>query len=195
MRTVILFSILLISPYLSNGQDIKDMSVSISGGLLNSPHFKQAKAKGFYDFEFSYHLQKKHVLSVEYIKGRHTYYDQILSNNPTSFTHMDGNNSDVIYHTFSVLYKYNVIDTDRINLAPSVGIGMVNLINIYPYSDGNFNNFRRLFSTDLAFPVNLDIFYKLTKNWQAGLSAGFFIEPDYPILALHVGPKISYVIK
>ena len=62
------------------GQDKKDLAVSFSAGILNSPYNYKAYAGGFYSFGFDYHTSKQHVLSANYLAGRHDYFDNVLSN-------------------------------------------------------------------------------------------------------------------
>jgi hypothetical protein len=195
MRIGYLFSTLLLIAFNSFAQDKKDLTISLSGGLLNSPYYKNAHAKGFYSFDFDYQLSKRHMLAVNYFAGKHTYYDDVLSNDPGMVSRPDGTNSDAEYRTFSVLYRYKLIDNSIMSLVPAAGIGIMTHTRQYPYSEANKSYLAISSWSDLVFPVNLDINFKLSKNWQAGLRSGFLIHPDYPILALHAGPKLSYIIK
>jgi hypothetical protein len=193
MKVGILTTLLLFACS-SYAQDKKDLAVSLSGGLFNSPYYKNAKAKGFYSFDFDYHLAKRHILSANYLAGKHTYYDDVLSNDPGTYN-VDATNADAEYRTFSVLYKYKVVDNSIISLTPGIGVGIMTHTRKYPYSEVN-KSYPQISSwSDIVFPVSLDLNFKLSSQWQAGLSSGFLIHPDYPVLALHIGPKLSYVIK
>jgi len=195
MRIQLLFWTLPLIALSSFGQDRKDLTISLAGGFLNSPYYEKAHAKGFYSFDFDYHLSKRHLLAVNYFAGKHTYYDDVLSNDPGMVSRPDGTNSDAEYRTFSVLYRYKLIDNTVMSLVPAAGLGIMTHTREYPYSEAN-KSYPAISSwTDLVFPVNLDINFKFCKNWQAGLRTGFLIHPDYPILALHAGPKLSYIIK
>lgn len=195
MRLGIIFTTLFFITLNSFGQDKKDLTVSLSGGLLNSPYYEKANAKGFFGFDFDYHLAKRHLLAVNYFAGGHTYYDDVLSNDPTRISRPDRTNSDAEYRTFSVLYNYKLIDNSLVSLVPGVGVGIMTHTREYPYQEIN-KGYPRISSwSDIVFPVNLDLNFKLSKNWQAGLTSGFLIHPDYPVLALHAGPKLSYIIK
>jgi hypothetical protein len=195
MRPGLIFTTLTFIAFCSYGQDKKDLTISLSGGLLNSPYYEKANAKGFYGFDFEYHLAKRHLLSVSYFAGKHTYYDDVLSNDPTSVSRSDGTNSDAEYRTFSVLYKYKLVDNTLVSLVTGVGAGIMTHTREYPYQEVN-KAYPRISSwSDLIFPVKLDLNFKLCRDWQAGLTGGFLIHPDYPILALHAGPKLSYVFK
>ena len=99
-----------------HGQDKKDLTLSLSAGVLNSPYYPKANAKFFYGVDFDYHLTKRNLLSVNYFSGKHTYYDDVLSNDPTGFLNANGTNSDAEYQTFSVLYKYKFVNNSSCQL-------------------------------------------------------------------------------
>ena len=194
MKPGIIFTTLLFIALSSYGQDKKDLTISLSGGLLNSTHYEKANAKGFYGFNFDYHLAKRHLLSVNYLAGKHTYYDDVLSNDPNRVSRPDGTNSDAEYRTFSVLYKYKIVDNTLISLVPGAGTGILTHTREYPYQEVN-KAYPKISSwSDLVFPISMDVNFKLSKQWQAGLTGGFLIHPDYAILSLHTGRTLSYVI-
>jgi len=195
MRPGIIVTILMLVAVTCYTQDKKDLTISLSGGLLNSPYYEKANAGGFYGFDFDYYLANRHILSVNYFAGKHTYYDDVLSNDPTRISGADGTNSDAEYRTFSVLYKFKVANNNLLSIVPGLGVGIMTHTREYPYTELNKSYLASSSWSDLVFPVSLDLNFKLSKNWQAGLTGGFLIHPDYPILALHAGPKLSYVFK
>jgi hypothetical protein len=127
------------------------------------------------------------VLAVNYFRGKHTYYEDVLSNNSTGFLDIHGNNADIVYHTFSLAYKYKIVDNAFMSLLPGVGAGIMTDTHTYPYTEDSKTYSKQLSSSDLVFPVSLDANFKTSKNWQ--------VHPDYPVLALHGGLKLSYIIK
>lgn len=190
---LILFTFLILT---SSGQDKKDLAVSFSAGIFNSPYFYKAYPRGFYALAFDYHVSKRSIISANYLAGKHEYYDNILSNAPDSYVvYPQGTNATAEYNIFSVSYKYKIVNTPKFSIVPGIGAGILTLTENYPYTRGTSTDFNTSSWSDLAFPVTLDINYKLSKHWQLGLTSGFLIEPDFPILALHVGPKLSYVLK
>ena len=179
------------------GQEKKDLAISLSAGYLNSPYYNNAHARGFYGFGFDYHISKRHLLSVNYVAGGHDYFDNTLSNTPASdyIINPKGTNAKATYNTFSVSYKYKLVNQNRFNVVPGVGAGIMTHTRDYPYTLGTSMIFRTSSWSDLVFPVTLDINFKILRRWQLGLTGGFLIHPDYPILALQGGPKLSYVLK
>ncbi len=178
----------------SFGQDKKDLAISLAGGVFSSPYFEKANAKEFYTIGFDYYLSKKHILAVTYLSGRHRYFDNIQSNTP-GFIYDKGTNAIALYRTFSVSYKYKIVDHSKISIVPSVGAGFMTHIRKFPFAAGNYILPYTSAWTDLVFPVDLDINYKISKHWQLGITGGFQVHPDFPILGWHIGPGLSYIIK
>lgn len=199
MRKLSTFICLVFLFNIASAQDKKDLSLSFSAGFFNSPYYKRAHTGGFYKFGAGYHLSKNHALSFEFLGGRHTYYDDILSdkNAAESMIGIHNNtNSFTLYTVFSISYKYKVINKNKFSLVPGVGAGIMTHSQKYPSSmyNGGITMVTTSFS-DLVFPVSLDINYEILKNFQIGVTSGFLIHPDFPVLGLHIGPKISYVLK
>lgn len=170
------------------GQEKKDLAVSVSTGFLNSPFYNNTTAREFFRIEFDYHLTSRHLLTSNYLIGKHNYYDEELSNAPAHRTFEDGTNAVADYNVFSVMYKYKVLNTSNFSIAPGAGAGI--MIQFREY----LNVGRSSSGADLVFPVSLDINYKISSRWQLGLTGGFFIQPDYPILALHAGPRLTFIV-
>jgi hypothetical protein len=67
--------------------------------------------------------------------------------------------------------------------------------NLYPILTRNDSSIQQSVWTDLVFPARFSVDYLLPKNLKLGLMGGFYVQPDFPILAYHFGPRLSYVIK
>ena len=137
MRTLSIFTALFFIQLALFGQEKKNLSVSLSGGLLNSPYYDKANARSFYGFDFDYHFAKRHLLSVNYFSGKHNYYDDVLSNDPTSVSRPDGTNSHAEYLTFSLSYKHKVVDNRSVRIVPGVGARIMTRRREYPYTEIN----------------------------------------------------------
>lgn len=194
MKTITLTLITGIIAIMSHGQDKKDLTVSIGAGKLTSPYYLNDKAKEFYNIYFDYHLSKRHILSANFNAGGHDYYDNILSNTTGSIK-TNGSNAKASYRTFSILYKYKFLNNKLFSGNIGTGAGIMTHSSQYPYAEGNSSNYRQSTWTDLVFPVRLEFDYKLSNHFQFGLIGGFFIHPDYPILAYYAGPRFSYLLK
>lgn len=197
MRFLLLFCGLLCVSSNLPAQDRKDLAISVSGGVFNSPYYGNAHAGSFYGLGFNYHLRKRHVLSANYLMGKHTYFDDKMSNTPANiFLRLpDGTNADAEYNLFSVGYKYSVVSYKNFTVQPGVGAGILTKQRTYPYSTPTSTTFYTSAWSDLVFPITLNVHYTVFKHWQLGLTSGFLIHPDYPILGLHLGPRIAYVVK
>jgi len=80
MRKIIGFVIAILVMLNATGQEKKDLAISLSAGVLNSPYYNNAHSRGFFGFGFDYHVSRRHVLSASYLAGKHNYLDNILSN-------------------------------------------------------------------------------------------------------------------
>jgi hypothetical protein len=179
------------------GQEKKDLAISLSTGIMNSPYYDNSHSRVFAGVTFDYHISKRQLLSVNYFAGSHDYFDNTLSNTPASWylVNPKGTNARAFYNTFSVSYKYKILNHSNFSIVPGVGVGFMTHTREYPYTEGTSLTFKTSSWSDLVFPITLDINYKITKNCQLGLTGGFLIHPDYPILGLHIGPKLTYILK
>lgn len=194
MKKINLALITLLITIFSFGQDKKDLGISLSIGKLSSPYYPNAKARGFQNVDFDYHLTGRQILSANFNDGSHDYYDNVLSN--TAFPlYEKGTNAHAYYRTFSILYKYKVLNKKVFSAAVGTGLGTMTHTRRYPYSQGNSYYFMQSSWTDLVFPVRLELDYKISNHFKLGLISGFFIQPDYPVLGYHAGPRLTYVVK
>lgn len=177
------------------GQQRNDLTLSIAGGKLASPYYQRNRSGRFFSFDFDYSLAKRHSLSVNYTDGSHRYYDNIHNGGLTGSINADVTNAKASYHTFLVLYKYRFLSTQRLLGAIGAGAGIMTHVQQYPFSTGNSTYFQQSSWTDLVFTVQVEIAYNLSQSIKAGVIGGFFIQPDFPVLAYHVGPRLSYVLK
>ncbi len=198
MRKLSTFLFLVFLFQIAFAQEKKDLSLSFSAGAFNSPYYKNAHTGGFYNFGAEYHLSKDHSLSFDFLGGRHTYYDDILSDKNVAETYsgIQNTNARTLYTVFTISYKYKFINKNKFSLVPGTGVGIMTHSRNYPSSkeNGGTTILTTSFS-DLVFPVTLDINYEVFKNFQIGATSGFLIHPDFPVLGLHIGPKFSYVLK
>ncbi len=194
MKQLILATIVSLMTLTSSAQQKKDLVISVAAGTMTSPYYSESKAGHFYNIDFDYHLSKRQVLSANYNTGAHNYYDNILATDP-AFLKSDGTNAKASYRTFSVLYKYVFLDKKAISASLGSGVGVMTHSREYPYTLSNGSSFMETSWSDLVFPVKLQLEYKMSKSISLGLTGGFYIAPDYPILAYHIGPKLSYLIK
>jgi len=177
-----------------SGQDKKDLTMTFSAGVLNSPYYKNARSEEFYGFDFNYYLSDRTILATSYFAGKHRYFDSELSNTNYGYSD-DGTNAEARYNVFSLLVKYKVASTERFSVIPGVGVGIMTHTRNFPYRENNSESFHTSSWSDLAFPVSMELNYRLSKRWTAGLMGGFLIEPDFPIVALHAGPQLTYHLK
>ncbi len=198
MKSKILLSFLIFFAAASFAQTNKDLSISLSAGILNSPYYTNAKGRPFYNVDFTYHITNRHALSTSFLGGKFFYFDSLRSNNSVSLStpgYEKNRNAKMDNFAFSILYKYKIVNGKRVSINTGIGIGLLTEVSLFPYTEGNSVSFRQSSSTDLVFPLRLDVEYKVSKFFQIGLINGLFINPDFPILGYHTGFRISYLLK
>jgi hypothetical protein len=186
----------------SSAQDKKNLTISLATGFLNSPYYTNAKTRQFYNVDFTYHLNERHKIASSFLSGEHLYYDNEKSNNAVPLTtpgYEENTNATADYRVFSILYKYAFLNKKKISITLAAGAGIMTQVVVYPYTEVTptgvvIVDFRQSSWTDLVFPVRLDIDYRLSKRFQIGLIGGFFIQPDYPVLGYHAGPRLSFTL-
>lgn len=175
------------------GQKEKSLTIGLSTGRLNSPYFDKAKSRHFYALDFDYQLSKRSILSANYTAGEHDYLDTLYAK-ANSYLVNNKTNSTATYRIFSILYKYQLIDKGKLNANLGTGLSMMTMTRRYPYETPTSLYFAESTWTDLAFPISTEINYLIAKDIRFGLIGAFYVHPDYPTLAWHFGPKISYSI-
>ncbi|MDP1764569.1 MAG: hypothetical protein Q8L07_11875 [Sediminibacterium sp.] len=194
MKQIIPALIIGLISFTTYGQVGKELVISIATGKLTSPYYLKSKFGAFYNIDFDYHLSQRNVLSVNYNDGVHNYYDNVRSTDP-NYIKSDGTNSKANYRIFSVLYKYKFLNGDAISGAIGTGAGIMTHSLSYPFVVATGSNFRESTWSDLVFPVRFEFDYKISKSFRLGVIGGFYVHPEYPILAYHVGTRFGYILK
>lgn len=187
-----LITMLIAAP--SFGQEKRNLTVSLSTGKFTSPYYPRAVAEDFYNLDLDYYLTGRQILSSGFLGGRHRYYDEGSPNNYT-VSKGDTTNVNITYHVFSVLYKYRFINTKAFSVAVGTGAGLMIHTRQYFFTSSTFTFPIDATWTDLVFPVQMEADYKLSQRFRLGITGGFFIHPDYPVLGYHAGLRLGYVIK
>ena len=177
------------------GQEKKDLTLSVATGKLTSPYYQKDEAGDFYSIDFDYYITSRQMVSANFNVGSHAYYEHKLSNYPNGILYEDGTNAKANYRTFSILYKYKIVNTKVFSVALGMGAGFMTQTLQYPHLQGSSIYPMQSTWSDLVFPVRLELDYKISKHFRLGFICGFFVHPDYPILAYHAGPRITYVVK
>jgi len=195
MKRIMFFLMMGLITISSKAQEKRDLTLSVAKGKLNSPYYKKDKAGDFYSIDFDYYITSRQMVSANFNAGDHRYYEDILSNYPTGLVYEDGTNATAEYRTFSILYKYKIVNTKVFSVALGTGAGFMTQTLKYPHLQGNSVYPVQSTSSDLVFPVRLELDYKVSNHFRLGFIGGFFVHPDFPILAYHAGLRITYVVK
>jgi hypothetical protein len=194
MKKITLALIIVLTALSSYAQQRKDLVVSVAAGKITSSYYPENKLGEFFSLDFDYHLSKRQILSANYNDGGHNYYDNILSTVP-GYIKSDRTNAKASYRTFSILYKYMFINNKSISGNIGTGAGIMTHSKLYPFATSNGFSFAKSTWSDLVFPVRFELDYKISKSFHLGIIGGFYIAPDFPILAYYAGPRIGYILK
>jgi hypothetical protein len=195
MKTRTFLSVLLLISASATAQPKKSLAISVGGGWFNSPgYLTNALRDGYYGLGFDYHFTPRHVLSVNFLSGRHSYLDTQFADPTVFLITPGGTNATARYYNFWVGYKFKLLNTRRVSISPSLGAGMLLLSRRFPVTQGPSTLFFETSWDDLVFPVGVEVGYKATRRWQLGWVAGCFVYPPAPLIGWHTGPKLSYVI-
>jgi hypothetical protein len=181
-------------------QTKKDLSISFAAGAFNSPYYTNDKKREFYSFDFDHYIGSRHILSANFLKGSHRYYDNVHTANAVPLStpgYENHTNTEADYMTFSVLYKYKLVNYKNLSVNVGAGAGIMTQVIEYPINVSSVNiiDFGQSSWTDLVFPTRLEIDYQFAKHFKFGVLAGLYIHPDYPTLGNHAGFRLSYLIK
>lgn len=183
--------IMLISPVLVQAQQ-RSYDIAVSYGVYNSPDFKNSNPKKYFSADFDYHLSRRLTISSGFKIGRFAYYDDVRSNDPLSVITIDNTNAlGEELHAYA-LVKYKIVEVKGFALQTGVGVGLLNQQLDYPYSynPGISSSTQSASFTDLEFPVSLEGYYLFRNRLGIGFKAGGFIEPDFPIVGIYIGPQL-----
>ncbi len=178
------------------GQETKSFVVGIAQGKLTSPYYDKSKWGDDFNIDLDYSFTKRGILSGNFNWGKHTYFDPTGS---PAVIYGDGTNANQRYYTFSFLYKYAIIAKERFLVSVGTGAGgMVKVTEKFYTETTNPSQLtypRDFVSYDLVFPVRVDATYKLSSHFHIGVLGGFYVNPDFPILAYHGAIKIGFRLK
>ncbi len=187
--TLIIFTIIIST---AKGQEKKDLAIYASGGLLTSPNYQKSTTNGYFGVGFEYYLTKNHVLSANYLMAKNNY---LAAGASTKVGYDKGTNATAFFNTFSILYQYKFLNTSQFSMLAGAGAG-VTTRTLESFTDTETNTLATtIHKSFLVLPVSLDLNYRITNRWHAGVKSGFIIEPGASLVtALHAGPRLSFVL-
>lgn len=184
-------------------QSKRQLAISLSAGKYNTPYYDAAKARSLFGIEADYGIAERHLLSIGFTAGKYDYAGDNDFTNNYYYLHKGREiNRKVEDYVFKLVYKYKLLDKKKFAITPGVGAAILvqseetPLVIVFQGSDGVRRTITGVSSiySDLVFPVSTDFVYKISKGFQAGVVGGFLIHPDYPIIGLQAGVKISFLV-
>jgi hypothetical protein len=131
-KILLAFFPLIMSGAPAFGQTKSNLAISLSGGFLNGNSYTNSYRGRYYHLGFDYHLAERHVLSLNYHSGGHDYFDGRFATPDDYLITPGGTNAEAFYRTFSVVYKFKLVNTRRFSLAPGLGAGLMTHTIRYP---------------------------------------------------------------
>lgn len=195
---IVIFFLNLSSQIFSQGK--KDLKISMATGFFNTTYYTNAKSRQFYNFGFEYAITDKHSLSTDFTSGQFRYYDNIRVTTPIPLStpgYEKHTNAEARSTFFSILYKYNVFKKKKLSIKAGTGLSIITETYTYPADlpNGGFTFETSATKGDLSFPLRLDIDYKISNYFEAGIISGTYIYPNYPFAGQHLGLRLSYIFK
>lgn len=197
-KLIILF---LLASNFAFAQDHKDLMISLGIGMIGSPsgrYFKSPEVGLGYAIDANYFIKKRHIFSLNYTTGNHEYVsrfnEDISKSTAVSFFPI----SKVEFRSFSLMYKYRLIDINRFSMALGTGLGILTHLSRFPlYEENNnfwqFQSFAFAGSSNLAFPFKAELSFNISQHWTVGVESGIFLMPDFPWSGFHLLPRVSYI--
>lgn len=172
------------------GQEFK-LQAGLQGGYYNATNYYKAKPGKNISGDIRYFLTQKIFISSFASYGESWYYeemDQVVNN----YDYGKGTNAETFNLIVGLTVGYQVKFLKILDLSGQVGIGSYTEINSFSYQFEDYVGPFKTASTDLTFPLKLNIGLNVTKHINIGLTGGTNILPDYPFVGTHLGPRISY---
>lgn len=168
--------------------------VTFSGGMgfYYSPKYTNADAGDIALIEANYNVTEKQILAFRFSTARHYYYDLKYSN--TNEPSKDLINSFGYVKMYSLLYKREMVRDRKFAFLAGAGAGLFKETLKYPYyyEETREYDYRQKSFSRLILPLVMEGNYQLFKRFGAGLFAGAYLHPDFPVAGLDLGIKLSY---
>ncbi|GAB4183211.1 MAG: hypothetical protein OHK0057_37300 [Thermoflexibacter sp.] len=200
----------LISINTAKAQEKKDLLISFGiGGITTYANrsIESAQMGLGYLISANYFLTKKHSLTFDYIGGSHRYaYNPFQEMGISPPTSSGMASPTIVYHQFSLLFKYKIISAKRFDVAIGTGLSIQSYIDKRPdYSVRHepatnsyfwhWSTFSTVAGTIPVLPLKAEVSFRLTDRLLAGVEGGLAYFPYNYLSAIHLIPRIGYLIR
>jgi hypothetical protein len=168
--------------------------IGLQGGYYKANDYNKIKPGKNFSVDLKYFLTNKLFISSFASYGESWYLEDKMSNVLSSYDYGNGTNAEIFNIIAGITLGYQQKIFKILELSGQIGIGSYTEKNTYSlqYDENSSGPYITSF-TDLAFPLKVGIGYNITNNINLSLIVGTNIEPDYPFVGKHLGPRISYV--
>jgi hypothetical protein len=175
------------------------IKLSFQYGRFNGGNeYKNIQTGNSFGGDASYFVTDRFFITAHFNWGESDYYESYYSNSPESWHLGGGANAMLTINNIGLMAGYQLPVTCWINLSVQAGFSQWIEVRHFPMKSEEvipYLSDLELTRFSAAFPVKFSIGFPLLKHFEAGLSAGFYIAPDYTpaIAGIYFGPQLSYV--
>lgn len=167
--------------------------VSVNSKFQNSSFGK------YFELGSSYTFKSNWKIDLQIIKGEYRFFDDgHYTNDPLHWKRNDGTNSKAEDINSSILFGRQFYLRNNLSISIATGIGVysniVNYVRKFEYPNRTIWEPFFLGTWSVNFPMNLEMDINIFKRMQLFLKSGAFIEPDFPIMGIHFGGGVKFLL-
>jgi hypothetical protein len=191
-KTTIQIIILLLSINLC-AQESR-FEIGLQGGYYKANDYNKIKPGNNFSADLKYFFTNKLFVSSFANYGKSWYLENKMSNVLSNYDYGNGTNAEIFNIIAGLTIGYQQTIFKVLEVSGQFGIGSYTEKNTYSYQYDEISSGPHITSfTDLTFPLKVGIGFSITKHLNLSIIGGTNIEPDYPFVGTHLGPRISYV--
>ncbi len=171
--------------------------VTLSSGFYQAPKYEHVTRQLFLGADFNYHIQKRWMLTIGFVNGQFTYFDDYRSN---VFSYDDHTNAKGRESHLYLTAAYSIVHTSQFVVQIGLGLGQLTQRLSFPFQaptsygspglPGGTIFMAELSHHAVEVPLKFDAFYRLNKRIGLGLRAGAFLQFNRPLLGAYIGPQL-----
>ncbi len=188
----IVFIVFLLTILSSIEAQERSISLGLHTGYYRANDYDKIQPGQDFSTELKFFINERLYISANALYAISRYYESDKSNYPDFSVDENGTNADLSTIHVGLQIGYRVQFLDIFYVAGQTGISSYTESARFPwqYDESTYAYANSAF-TDLAFPMQFSLGALLTDHFELALIGGFYIEPDYPIVGLHIGPQLN----
>lgn len=192
MRKITFQIIIILLTYNLFAQESR-FEIGLQGGYYKANDYNKINPGKNFSVDLKYFFTDKLFISSFASYGESWYLENTMQNVLNDYDYGNGTNAEISNVIAGLTIGYQEKIFKILELSGQIGIGSYTEKNTYSYQYENYSGPFITSFTDLIFPLKLGIGFNVTDHINLGLIGGTNIEPDYPFVGTHFGPRVSYV--